>query len=74
MAAYLYFPRKAMAKSVRTETIGKGLLLDYEAEGRPIGLEITAPTEVTSDRINDVLKALDVPLLDPEELAPLQIA
>ena len=51
-----------------------GLLVDYEAEGHPIGLEITAPDQVTSDQINEVLNELNVPLLDPEELAPLQAA
>lgn len=74
LAAYLYFPRKAMARSVRTEKIRKGLLVDYEEEGQPIGLEITAPDQVTSDQINEVLNELNVPLLDPEELAPLQAA
>lgn len=74
LAAYLYFPRTAGARSVRTEKIGKGMLVDYGSEGHPIGLEITAPTEVTSDQINEVLRELDVPLLDPEELAPLQAA
>ncbi len=74
LAAYLYFPRTAGTRSVRTEKIRKGLLVDYEAEGHPIGLEITAPTHVTSDQINEVLKELDVPLLNPEELTPLQAA
>ena len=74
LAAYLYFPGMVRARSVRTEKIRKGLLVDYEAEGHPIGLEITAPNEVTSDQINEVLRELDVPLLDPEELDPLQAA
>ena len=74
LAAYLYFPRKVRARSVRTEKVRKGLLVDYEAEGHPIGLEITAPIQVTSDQINEVLKELNVPLLDPEEFAPLQAA
>ncbi len=74
MAAYLYFPRNVRARSVRTEKVRRGLLVDYEAEGHPIGLEITAPTQVTSDQINEVLKELHIPLLDPEELAPLQDA
>ena len=54
--------------------IGNGLLVDYATEGRPIGLEITSPTHVNSDQINEVLRELDVPQLDPEELDPLQAA
>ena len=74
LAAYLYFPRKNRARSVRTENVGEGLLVDYGAGGQPIGLEITAPTLVTLDQINEVLRELKLPLLDPEELAPLQAA
>ncbi len=74
LAAYLYFPRNVRARSVRTDKIRKGFLVDYEAEGHPIGLEVTAPTHVTSDQINEVLKELNVPLLDPEEFAPLRAA
>ena len=74
LAAYLYLPGRAGAKSASTVQIGNGLLVDYEAEGNPIGLENTAPTNVTTDQINDVLKDLNVPLLEPEALAPLQAA
>ncbi len=74
LAAYLYLPRESGAKSARTELMGSGLLVDYQADGRPIGLEITAPREVTLDQINGILDQLNLPLLDPQELAPLQAA
>ena len=74
LAAYLYLPREPGAKSARTELMGSGLLVDYQADGRPIGLEITAPDKVTLDQINSILKRLNLPLLDPQELAPLQAA
>ena len=74
LAAYLYFPRKVGAKSVKTEAVGKGLLVDYGADGQPIGLEITAPCRVSLDQINAVLEGLGLPPMDPSELAPLQAA
>ena len=74
LAAYLHFPREAGAKSVRTEAVGEGLLVDYAADGEPIGLEITAPTQVTLDQINSVLESLELPAMEPDELAPLQAA
>lgn len=74
LAAYLYLPREPGAKSARTELMGSGLLVDYQADGRPIGLEITVPDKVTLDQINSILKQLNLPLLDPQELAPLQAA
>jgi uncharacterized protein YuzE len=74
LAAYLYLPREPNAKSVNTEDFGSGLLVDYQADGIPIGLEITAPTKVTLDQINTVLSQLNLPLLEPQELIPLKAA
>lgn len=76
LAAYLYLhlPRDSGAKSARTEDVGSGLLVDYQADGRPIGLEITAPSKVTLDQINAVLDRLHLPQLDPQELTPLKAA
>ena len=74
LAAYLYLPREPGAKSAKTENVGSGLLVDYQADGRPIGLEITAPSKVTLDQINAVLKRLNLPLLEPQDLTPLQAA
>ena len=64
-AAYLYFPRAPGVKSAKTEDFGSGLLVDYQADGSPIGLEITAPKQVTLDRINAVLGRLNLPLSFP---------
>ncbi len=43
VAAYLYLPCKADDHSGRTEKFRAGPLLDFAPDGRPIGLEITAP-------------------------------
>jgi len=74
LAAYLYLPRAPGIKSVRSERAGKGMLIDYAANGVAIGLEITAPQAVTVDDINAVLGSLGVVALDPSELAPLAAA
>ena len=73
-AAYLYLPREVGLKSVRTESVMPGLLVDYAAGGEPIGLEITAPGKVTVGQINAALKSLGLSEMEPEELAPLQAA
>ena len=73
-AAYLYLPRGAGVRSARTESLGHGLVLDLDAEGSPIGLEITAPGAVSEDEINQVLVRFGQPRLSPEELAPLAAA
>ncbi len=74
LAAYLYLPRQTEAKSVRTESVGPGLLVDYGPDGQPIGLEITAPGQVTAEQVNRVLEGLNLPPIGAEELAPLQAA
>lgn len=74
LAAYLYLPRPAGAKSVRTEPRGGGLLVDYGADGQPIGIEITAPADTKHDAINAVLADLGFASADREELAPIKAA
>ena len=73
-AAYLYLPREPGAKSERTERLSAGLLVDYAAGGQPIGIEITAPTKVTLEQVNDALGKLGLESLDASELAPLRAA
>ena len=73
-AAYLYLPRGAAVRSARTESVGHGLVVDLDADGSPIGLEITAPGMVSGDEINSVLVRYGQPRLSPEELAPLAAA
>jgi hypothetical protein len=74
LAAYLYLPREGSAKSARTEQAAPGLLVDFAAEGRPIGLEITAPGKVTAATINRVLASLGLAPLPDADLAPLRAA
>ena len=74
LAAYLYLPRQAGVKSARTVEASAGLLIDYAANGEPIGLEITAPAHVTVDQINQVLETLGLVAMPAEELAPLHAA
>jgi Protein of unknown function (DUF2283) len=74
LAAYLYLPRPAGVKSTRTEEMAPGILADFTAKGDPIGLEITAPTQVTAAQINVVLTKLGLAPIAPEELAPLKAA
>ena len=74
-AAYLYFPRAMGEKSARTEASPDGLLVvDYAADGRPIGVEITAPDAVTLDRLNRLLAGLGQPPLAEQEFQPLTAA
>lgn len=75
LAAYLYLSRRTAEKSAKTQASSDGLLVvDYAADGRPIGIEITAPAAVTLDRINALLKVLGEPPLLEQEFKPLTAA
>ena len=74
LAAYLYLPREGNERSARTEQAAPGLLVDFAAGGRPIGLEITAPGEVSPATINRVLADLGLSTLSDADLAPLRAA
>src|SRR2546427_2280121 len=43
IAAYLYLPRRGTERAARVSKASAGLLIDYDPQGKPIGIEITAP-------------------------------
>ena len=74
MAAYLYLPRQSGDTSCRTSQFEPGLLIDYAADGRAIGIEITAPTKVTLDGMNRALAAVNLQPVTASDLHPLLAA
>lgn len=71
LAAYFYLPRSPGEKSERTEKAGAGILIDYSRSGRPIGIEITAPENISLQAINKILAELNLSPAEQEDLAPL---
>lgn len=74
LAAYLYLPRDLEEKSARTKRVESGLIIDFSASGNPIGIEITAPGQISLAAINRVLKDLGRPPVTQADLAPLLAA
>jgi len=74
LAAYYYLPRHDGDKSVRTERVDGGLLVDFSADGRAIGIEISSPSRLDLSGLNDVLVRLGHEPVAREELAPLVAA
>lgn len=74
VAAYLYLPRDLGTKSARTEDAGHGLRVDYDQDDRPIGVELTAPSLATAERLNELMQKLGQAPLHSQEWAPLQAA
>jgi hypothetical protein len=73
LAAYLYLPRSAEQKSFRTKELSPGLLVDYSRSGTPIGIELTAPGQVSLVRLNRVLQEIGQSKLKRTDLAPLGV-
>jgi hypothetical protein len=74
IAAYYYLPRRGNDKSYRSSEVSPGLIVDFSRGGKPIGIEITAPSQVSVTRFNKILKELGFPSASREELAPLTAA
>ena len=74
LAAHLYLPRRARDKSARTEQVAPGLIVDFHRDGRPIGIEITAPGRVSLTAVNRILRSFGLPAAKRADLAPLLAA
>jgi len=74
LAAYLYLPRRADEKSYRTARVEPGLVIDFNRRGKPIGIEITAPSKLTLSALNRVLRGLRLPAVTRADLSPLRAA
>jgi hypothetical protein len=73
-AAYLYLGRGKARKVARSSERQHGLIVDFNAEGDPLGVEITAPSLVDLDELNEILCELHAEPLTATDLAPLRAA
>lgn len=74
MAAYYYLPRTPNEKSSRTVRLDSGLIVDLSKDGRPIGIEITAPNRLSLAALNCVLEEYGFQPLTRADLKPLKAA
>jgi uncharacterized protein YuzE len=70
-AAYLYLPRPSGCRVARTLDAGQGIHVDIDERSTPIGIEITAPRQVTVADVNAVLIRHGLEALESDEWAPL---
>ncbi len=73
LAGYLRL-QATRAKVARTKKITPSLLVDFDAKGRALGIEILAFDARTVGRINGLLVSLGHPAVPEHELAPLRAA
>jgi uncharacterized protein YuzE len=73
-AAYIYLARTPGQRSVRTREISPEILIDYAADGSPLGIEIVSPGYVAEEEITRAFAALGLAPPAAAELAPLRAA
>ena len=73
-AAYLYLPRRPGDVSVKTLATGRGVVVDFTANGRAIGVELLSPATTTLEEVNETLRQANQPTIRSEHLAPLLAA
>ena len=74
IAACSYLPCEAGDVSDRTEKRDGGLLIDFAADGRAIGIEITSPGTLSIIALNRALAEVNQQPASRDELAPLVAA
>ena len=74
-SAYLHLSHQTGEKSAKTVPSADGLLVvDYAKDGKPIGVEITAPIAVPLDRLNGLLADLGETPLNEHDYLPVRAA
>jgi len=73
-AAYIYLDRRPGEKTARSEEVGPEIVVDFAADGRPIGVEIISPDVVGVEEILSVFDKLGVGRPELAELAPVVAA
>jgi hypothetical protein len=74
IAAYLYLARRPGDRSVRQERRVAGMIVDFAADGRPIGIEFTSVTNLSLSAINSVLSSVNEAPATADDVAPLKVA
>lgn len=74
LAAYLHIAPVARGHVARTEELANGLIVDFDARGRPVGVEILEPRTLSQRTLNRTLKALGAAPVSRSDLAPLHAA
>jgi hypothetical protein len=71
LAAYFPLPRKSGDLAARSKKAERGLVVDFSADGRPIGIEITSPSQFNVAALNRVLSSLHLSPVAPSVMSPL---
>ena len=74
LAAYDHLPHPATDEILRSRRFECGLVVDDSGSDDPLGIEITAPDQLTLEAFNSLLHELGLETISASELAPLHAA
>ncbi len=74
LAAYLSLTSNGTRMVDRSEEFGDDLVVDYAADGSPLGLEILSPATVNVEQVWSVFDRLGLDRPTASELSPLSAA
>lgn len=74
LAAYFHLPHQGSGRSVRCEEHETGLVVDFNEEGKPLGVEIIAPSHFSLENLNRILSLIQEEPAKPQDVAPLAAA
>ena len=72
--AYFYLARRPGQSVARTERVEPGLVVDFDEQDKPLGIEITAPSQLTLETFNRLLKRLGQDPVQEADFSPLKAA
>jgi uncharacterized protein YuzE len=73
-AAYLHLPSEPNETRAKCRRVEPGMILDINKEGKLIGVELTAPSLVSLDDVNNVLREYGLDPIKEATLKPLLAA
>ena len=71
LAAYLYLARRDGDTAAHSELSADGIVVDFAADGRSIGVELLSTTTLTLATLNRTLQSLGQPAASDADLHPL---
>jgi hypothetical protein len=74
VAAYIHLASNHDLRSARCDRVEPGLIIDFSADGRPIGIEVTMPRMITLATVNEALSSLGLRGMTAVEFSPLRAA
>ena len=74
LAAYISLRSNGKRAVARTEEVSPDMLVDYAADGSPLGLEILSPATATVEQVWAVFDRLGLERPPASELSPLPAA